>query len=77
MPYYLIELNVGISDKLADYIYATYSGVTNNIKRFERQGNYTRIIAFANSQAAVNVALNDIKTRLAEVTEITFDPGSG
>jgi len=77
MPYYLIELNVGISDKLADYIKATYGGGTGNIKRFERQGNYTKIIAFANSLAAVNGALNDIRTRIAEVQEIEFDPGTG
>lgn len=77
MPYYLIEINVGISDKLANYILATYDGVTNNIKVFEREGNYTKIIAFANSPAAINVALSDIKTRIAEVTEITYDPGTG
>lgn len=77
MPYYLIEINVGISDKLADYIKTTYSGPTNNIKVFERANNYTKIIAFANSQAAINVALNDIRTHIVDVTEITFDPGTG
>lgn len=77
MPWYLIELNLGISDKLASYIMTTY-GTTGNIKVFERQGNYTKIIAFAVSQAAINVALNDLKNRLAEVTELVgFDPGTG
>lgn len=77
MPYYKIELNVGISDKLADYIMTTYGGATGNIKIFERTGNYTKIIAFAVSQTAINTALNDIRNRIAEVEETTYDPGSG
>lgn len=76
MPWYKIELNLGISDKLAEYIMTTY-GSTGNIKVFERQGNYTKIIAFAVGPAAIATALNDLKNRLAEVTEITFDPGTG
>lgn len=67
MPTYKIELNVGISDKLASYIMATYG---NNISRFERQGNYTLIVAFAADSAQINAALNDLRTRIAEVTEI-------
>jgi hypothetical protein len=70
MPWYKIELNVGISDKLADYIIATYGNAGQNIRRFERTGNYTNIEAFANSLAAVNTALTDIRTRLVEVNEI-------
>jgi hypothetical protein len=76
MPWYLIELNVGISDKLAAYIQATY-GSTGNIRVFERQGNYTKIIAFANGQAAINTAINDIRTRIVEVNETVYDPGTG
>jgi hypothetical protein len=70
MPWYLIELNVGISDKLANYILTTYGGGGQTIKVFQRQGNYTKIIAFAASQAAVNGALQDLRTKLAEVTEL-------
>jgi len=70
MPWYKIELNVGISDKLADYIVTTYGNAGQNIRTFERIGNYTKIIAFANSLAAINAALNDIRTRLVEVEEI-------
>jgi len=77
MPWYQIEINVGISDKLADYIRSTYGNNNQTIKLFERQGNYTKIIAFANTQAAVNTALNDIKSRIAEVIEIDFSPGTG
>ena len=77
MPYYLIELNVGISDKLANYIMTTYGGASGNIKRFERSGNYTKIIAFAATQTQINNALQDIRTRLAEVEETTYEPGSG
>jgi hypothetical protein len=72
----MIELNVGISDKLAAHIQTTY-GSTGNIKVFERQGNYTKIIAFAVGPGAINTALTDIRNRIAEVTEITYDPGSG
>lgn len=68
MPTYKIELNVGISDKLADYIVSTYGA---NITRFERQRNYTTIIAFAATPQAINNALADLRTRLAEVTEIS------
>ena len=70
MPWYLIELNVGISDKLAKYITDTYSNQGKNIISFEKQGNYTKIVAFANNQTQVNNALQDIRTRLAEVSEI-------
>jgi hypothetical protein len=77
MPWYKIEINVGISDKLARYISQTYGGSGQNIKIFERQGNYTKIIANAVSQAAVNTALNDIRTRIVEVTEIDYSPGAG
>lgn len=73
MPYYLIELNIGISDKLANYIIATY-GSTGNIVKFERSGNYTKIIAFAPSQTAINNALNDLRTRIAEVQETSWTP---
>jgi hypothetical protein len=77
MPWYLIELNVGISDKLANYIQTTYGG-TGNIKIFERQGNYTKIIAFAVGQGAINTALTDIRTKIAEVTELVgYEPGTG
>lgn len=67
MPYYKIELNVGISDKLADYIMTTYG---LNITKFERKGNYTIIIAYAETQQQINTALLDIRTRIAEVTEL-------
>lgn len=67
MPYYKIELNVGISDKLADYIMTTYG---LNITKFERKGNYTIVVAYAETQQGINVALNDIRTRIAEVTEL-------
>lgn len=70
MPWYQIELNVGISDKLASYIVTTYGNNNQTIKVFERQGNYTKIIAFANTQAAINTALTDIRNRIAEVTEL-------
>jgi len=70
MPWYKIELNVGISDKLADYIYNTYGNAGQNIRTFERIGNYTKIIAFANTLAGINTAMNDIRTRLVEVEEI-------
>lgn len=69
MPWYKIELNVGISDKLADYIVTTYGG-PGTIFSFERQENYTKIIAQAPSQTAVNNALADLRTRLAEVEEV-------
>lgn len=69
-PWYLIELNVGISDKLAKYIVDTYSNQGKNIIAFEREGNYTKITAFANNQTQVNNALTDIRNRLAEVREI-------
>jgi hypothetical protein len=77
MPWYKIEFNIGISDKLANYILATYGGAGQNIKIFERQGNYTKIIAFAASQAGINNALNDLKSRLVEVTEVDYSPGAG
>lgn len=77
MPWYKIELNVGISDKLANYIVQTYGGSGQTIKIFDRQGNYTKIIAFANSMGAVNNALTDIRTRLVEVEEIDYSPGAG
>lgn len=70
MPWYLIEFNVGISDKLAKYITDTYSNSGENIKSFERQGNYTKIVAFAPGPVAINNALLDIRTRLVEVTLI-------
>ena len=69
MPWYKIELNIGISDKLANYITTTYGG-PGVIFSFERTGNYTKIIAQAPSQAAVNNALADLRTRLAEVEEV-------
>jgi hypothetical protein len=77
MPWYKIELNVGISDKLASYIQTTYGGGGQTIKVFDRQGNYTKIIAFANSLAAVNAALTDIRNRLVEVIEVDYSPGAG
>jgi hypothetical protein len=77
MPWYKIELNVGISNKLADYIVSTYGGAGQTIKIFERQGNYTKIIAFAASQAGINSALTDIRNRIVEVEETTYSPGSG
>jgi hypothetical protein len=77
MPWFKIELNVGISDKLASYIHTTYGGGGQTIKIFERQGNYTKIIAFANSLAAVNGALTDIRNHLVEVEEIAYSPGTG
>ena len=77
MPWYKIELNVGISDKLARYILTTYGGAGQTIKVFDRQGNYTKIIAFAATQAGVNTALNDIRTRIVEVEEIEYSPGPG
>jgi hypothetical protein len=77
MPWYKIELNVGISDKLAQYIQTTYGGAGQTIKIFERQGNYTKIIAFANSLAAVNNALTDIRNHLVEVEETVYSPGEG
>jgi hypothetical protein len=77
MPWYKIELNVGISDKLANYISTTYGGGGQTIKIFERQGNYTKIIAFANSLAAVNAALTDIRNHLVEVEETVYSPGTG
>jgi hypothetical protein len=77
MPWYKIEINVGISDKLAQYILTTYGGGGQTIKVFERQGNYTKIIAFAASQAAVNNALQDLRTRIVEVEEIDYSPGVG
>lgn len=77
MPWYKIEFNIGISDKLAKYILETYGGSGQTIKMFERQGNYTKIIAFANSQAAINAALNDLKNRIVEVEETTYSPGAG
>lgn len=67
MPYYKIELNLGISDKLADYITTTYGA---NITKFERKGNYTLVIAYAETQTQINAALLDLRTRLAEVTEL-------
>jgi hypothetical protein len=73
-PWYQIELNVGISDKLANYIVTTYGGAGQAIKVFQRSGNYTKIIAFANNQSAINQALNDIRTRLVEVQETTYTP---
>ena len=69
MPWYKIELNVGISDKLSDYIMATY-GAGGNIYIIEKTGNYTKILAQAPSQTAVNNVLADLRTRLAEVEEI-------
>ena len=77
MPWYKIELNVGISDKLANYIVTTYGGGGQTIKIFERAGNYTKIIAFAGSLAGINNALSDIRTRLVEVEETTYSPGPG
>jgi hypothetical protein len=77
MPWYKIELNVGISNKLADYIVSTYGGGGQTIKIFERQGNYTKIIAFAGSLAGINNALADIRNRIVEVEETTYSPGSG
>ena len=70
MPWYKIELNVGISDKLADYIQTTYGNNNQNIKVFERTGNYTKIIAFAGTLAGINNALSDIRTRIVEVAEL-------
>ena len=70
MPWYKIELNLGISDKLFRYITDTYSNNGENIKSFLREENYTKIIAFAPSLAAVNNALADIRTRLVEVEKI-------
>jgi hypothetical protein len=70
MPWYQIELNVGISDKLASYILTTYGNNNQTIKVFERQGNYTKIIAFASTLGAINTALTDIRNRIAEVTEL-------
>lgn len=76
MPWYKIEINVGISDKLAAYIHTTYGGTGHaNIPVFERKGNYTKIIAFAPSQAAINNALQDLRTHLVEVEETTYSPG--
>lgn len=72
MPTYKIELNVGISDKLADYINTIYGGGGQNILSFERRGNYTKIIAIAPSEAAINNALQDLRTRLVEVEEIVI-----
>lgn len=77
MPWYKIEFNIGISDKLANYIMSTYGGGGQTIKVFERQGNYTKIIAFANSLAAINVALTDLRNRIVEVEEISYSPGQG
>lgn len=77
MPWYLVELNVGISDKLAEYIRTTYGNNNQNIPVFERKGNYTKIIAFAPSVAAINNALLDIRTRIAEVEEIQYTPATG
>ena len=75
MPWYKIEINLGISDKLANYIITRYGGVGHiNLPVFERRGNYTKIIAFAPSQAAVNNALQDLRTRLVEVEETTYNP---
>jgi len=70
MPWYLIEFNFGISDKLAKYITDTYSNNGKNIISFEREGNYTRISAFANNQTQINNALTDLRNRLVEVREI-------
>lgn len=75
MPWYKIEINLGISDKLAKYILETYSGDAHaNIPVFDRSGNYTKIIAFAPSLAAINNALTDIRTRLVEVEETQYNP---
>jgi hypothetical protein len=76
MPWYKIELNLGISDKLANYIMTTYGNEGQNIAIFERTGNYTKIIAFANSLAAINTALTDIRNHLVEVEETTYSPGA-
>lgn len=75
MPWYKIELHVGISDKLADWIMATYGNAGQNIAVFEKSGNYTKIIAFANSLAAINTALTEIRNRLVQVEETTYNPG--
>lgn len=76
MPWYKIELNVGISDKLANYILDIYGNNNQTIKVFERTGNYTRIVAFATTQAAINNALTDIRSKIVEVEELpTFNPG--
>ena len=77
MPWYKIEFNIGISDKLAKYILDTYGGGGQTIKVFEREGNYTKIIAFAASQAGINNALQDLRTRIVEVEETTYSPGTG
>jgi hypothetical protein len=77
MPWYKIEFNIGISDKLAQYILTTYGNGGQTIKVFERQGNYTKIIAFAGSQAGINAALNDLRARIVEVEEVDYSPGAG
>ena len=69
-PWYLIEYNLGISEKLYRYITDTYSNNGKNIISFDREGNYTKITMFATDQSEIDTIQSDIGQRLVEVSEI-------
>lgn len=67
MPTFKITLNFGISNRLRDYIIQTYGA---NIKSVQTSKNITAFIANAPSQAALDSALADIRSRLVEIEEL-------
>lgn len=66
MPQYKIYLNFAISDRLRDYIQTTYEA---NILSWNIARNMTAVRVQAPSQAALDAALTDIRSRLVEIQE--------
>lgn len=67
MAIFKIYFNFMLSDRLLDYIKATYSA---NIISFVQKRNAYEIRVQAPSQAALDGALADIRSRLVEIQEL-------
>lgn len=64
MPKFVIIINFDISERLREYIVATYGA---NITSMSKGGGMTRIKAIAPDQQSLNAALQDIRDHLVEI----------
>ena len=64
MPEFKVTINLGVSDRLRQYIITTYGA---NIKQMAINASETAFIVNAPSQAALDAALADIRTHLVEI----------
>lgn len=67
MPIFKIHMNFGISDRLKEYIRATYGA---NIRVTGDARNYTFFRVQAPSMASLDAAMLDIRSRLVEIEQV-------